>query len=159
MLVVIFILAGTQGYLFLRWQDASAQLSIVEKELAITTSRLKRQERYTRGNIEKLGQTVSYVASQRPTSPQVPSTTVSKQAIAELLMVESFRLDRLVDWVDLIEDKMYFILFQAEQSDRESASQGLEARTRDIRVQFSEAAQKSLALRKKILTQTQPTAR
>jgi len=87
-------------------------------------------------------------------SPTPASTAVGvpRGLVSQLALAQSEKIDRIVEWVGLVEDKVYFILFPPpEQEEKEKQALEFRRRTDDVRNQFQAAAQREIVLRMELI--------
>jgi len=81
-----------------------------------------------------------------------PAQAQSLDPVAQLTVAQSVRIDRIVEWVGLIEEKIFFILFPpGDPTEKERKALELRGRTEQIRAQFQAVAQQEQVLREQVL--------
>jgi hypothetical protein len=147
--IIIVSLIASNAYLFVSLNELKGTVSTSEDRISVLTATTQRQA-------SALEEASKQLVSLKPTAPasappQSPQTN-PRNTVSELALAQSYKLDRVVEWVGLIEDKIYFILFppqDIQEKDRQALE--LRGRTDQIRSQFQTVAQQELALRERLI--------
>jgi hypothetical protein len=147
-LLAFLILAASNGFLGWQLQLISERLTASEARftaLATATEQLIYQLKGASEQVDALKAT-AIADKARATSALLTPTNVAQLSIAQ-----SYRLDLVVEWIGLIEDKIFFILFQPpDPVERETRAAQLRVRTEEIRGQFQAVALQEQLLRNDI---------
>ena len=151
----LVLLAGANVYSLWRIEQLSDKLRLSERgavTLSSDSERLSQQIKAAEERVEALKASM-IVAKPAPRDDGI------SPLIGQLGVAQSHRLDRIVEWVSLIEDKIYFILFPpVEQSEKDRRAFELRTRTDEIRTQFQAVAETERLLRERVTEQLDASA-
>jgi hypothetical protein len=155
---IIFILIVCNGLLL--WDSAQLQsrLAAAESELATISQDSKEVSELLQSTGDKLE---ALKAPPPTTSPKRPAQAPAspKSPVSQLALAQSYKLDRVVDWIGLIEGKIYFLLFPPlDPQLKARQAEDLQRRTDDIKAQFESVSQQELALRALVMQRLQEPA-
>ncbi len=155
---IIFIIIACNGLLL--WDSAHLQsrLTAAESELATISQGSKEVSELLQSagdKLEALKPLPPTTVPKRSPQPQTPT----KSLVSQLALAQSDKLDRVVDWIGLIEGKIYFLIFPpVDPQLKARQAEDLQRRTDDIKEQFESVSRQELALRALVMQRLQEPA-
>jgi hypothetical protein len=146
--MIMVLLIGLSSWLWLQLTEVTERLELRQKDFLALEEEIKR--------ITSLQAAINVNQSQASQQLEKPKSEAADTSqarrlvdpVTQLALAQSYKIDRVVDWISLLESKLYFLLFPpSDQDAKERQAIEFQRRTEEIRAGFDAISKQEFRMR------------